>query len=287
MQIGISSYSLSQAIRSGEKTIINVMEWAAEQGCEHIEIVPIGFSLDNNPDLVKEIRMKAEQLGIILSSYLIKANFVQDDESQYKAEIDRVKQQVDIAAALGVARMRHDVAFRPVEETTLSQFYVDLPRLTEACRVIADYAKQYGIITSVENHGIYIQHSERIQALIQAVDRANFKVTLDIGNCLCVDEDPIAALKRSLPYAAMVHLKDFYYRPYDRNPGEGWFQTTNGNYLRGSIFGHGDIDVWEVLRIIKSSDYDGYLSLEFEGKEACEFGTRVGLDNIRKILEQV
>jgi len=287
LRVGISSYCLRQAIWSGEKTIVDVVAWAAEHGCEHIEIVPIGFSLDDNPELVQDIRREAEQRGIILSNYVIKADFVQGDERMYEAEIARVKLQVDIAAALGIAHMRHDVAFRPVEQTMLGQFYEDLPRLTEACRRIADYAGQYGITTSVENHGVYIQHSERVQALVQAVDKANFRTTLDIGNFLCVDEDPVAGVQRSLPYASMIHVKDFYYRPRHRNPGEGWLQTANGNYLRGAIFGQGDIDVWEVLRVIKSSDYQGWLSLEFEGMEACEFGTRIGLDNLRNILEQV
>lgn len=287
LQIGISSYSLSQAIRTGDMTIIHVLEWAAEHGCEHVEIVPIGFSLEDNPALIEEIRKKAVQLGIHLSNYAIPANFAIEDVVQYEAEIARVKKHVDIAAALGVTRMRHDVASRPIEETTLTQFYADLPRLTEACRQIADYAQTFGITTSVENHGRYIQHSERIQALLHAVDRTNFRTTLDIGNFWCVDEDPIAAVKRNLPQASMIHLKDFYYRPSYRNPGEGWFQTVNGNYLRGAIFGQGDVDVWEVLRLIQASDYNGFLSLEFEGKEECRFATRAGLDNIRRILESV
>ncbi|RAV19083.1 sugar phosphate isomerase/epimerase [Paenibacillus contaminans] len=287
MKIGISSYSLSQAIRTGKMTIIDVLEWAADHGSEHVEIVPIGFSLDDDPALIEEIRTKADRLGILLSNYAIAANFVRDDERQYEAEIARVKKHVDIAAALGVTRMRHDVATRPAQETTLTQFYADLPCLTEACRQIADYARNFGITTSVENHGMYIQHSERIQTLVDEVDRANFRTTLDVGNFRCVDEDPVAAVKRNLPIASMIHLKDFYYRPSYRNPGEGWFQTVNGNYLRGAIFGQGDIDVWEVLRLIKASDYNGFLSLEFEGKEECEYGTRAGLINIRRIWESV
>jgi sugar phosphate isomerase/epimerase len=286
MRIGMSSYCLSQAMSAGRMTIVDVIGWAAEHGCEHIEIVPIGFTLEDNPRLIEDIRRKAEQCNIVLSNYLIKANFAGGDESQYEAEITRVKRQVDIAVALGVTQMRHDVAHRPIGETTLRQFYADLPRLTEACRRISDYAQPFGIRTSVENHGVYIQHSERIEALIHAVERGNFGTTLDIGNFLCVDENPEAAVKRSLPFAAMIHLKDFYYRPSYRNPGEGWFQTANGNYLRGAIFGQGDVDVWELLRMIKSSGYEGDLSLEFEGKEACEYGTRIGLQNIRTLLEQ-
>jgi inosose dehydratase len=46
------------------------------------------------------------------------------------------------------------------------------------------------------------------------------------------------------------------------------------NYLRGAIFGHGDIDVRMILKTIKQSGYEGYISLEFEGLEDCLPGSR-------------
>ncbi|MBW7457416.1 sugar phosphate isomerase/epimerase, partial [Paenibacillus sepulcri] len=145
-------------------------------------------------------------------------------------------------------------------------------------------AARFGITTSVENHGYFIQASDRVQALIHAVDRPNFKTTLDIGNFMCADEDPVSAVKKNLPYASMVHIKDFYLRPSYRDPGEGWFKTASGNFLRGAIAGQGDIDIPEVLRIVKESGYDGYISIEFEGMEECRTGTRIGLGNVRRLL---
>ena len=49
--------------------------------------------------------------------------------------------------------------------------------------------------------------------------------------------------------------------------------------LRGSILGQGDIDVSEILRLIKHSGFDGYISLEFEGMEPGERATAIGLSN--------
>ncbi|MNC62580.1 hypothetical protein D3C75_1126150 [compost metagenome] len=80
----------------------------------------------------------------------------------------------------------------------------------------------------------------------------------------------------------MVHLKDFYIRPQDRHPGEGWFQSSGGNWLRGAIVGQGDIDMPRVLRLVKDSGYDGYLSIEFEGMEECRKGTRLGLEYVKR-----
>lgn len=288
MKLGMSSYSLAGAINSGEMSILDVIQWTADQGGEHIEIVPIGYSLTDNPELIDQIREKANEAGIDISNYAIGADFLPDTDEAFEKEIDRVKKEVDIANRLGVKLMRHDVSFKPPVEASIKQFEIDLPRLTEACQRIADYAAQYDIVTSIENHGFYVQASDRVQLLIENVDRPNFKTTLDTGNFLCVDEDPVAAVKKNISYASMVHAKDFYVRPASSySPGEGWFQSTAGNYLRGAITGHGDINLQDILKVIKDSGYDGYISIEFEGLEECKKGSKIGLDNVRRIWDEL
>ncbi|MEK3923509.1 sugar phosphate isomerase/epimerase family protein [Paenibacillus sp. FSL K6-2393] len=287
MKVGLSTYSLQQALDRKELTVPDAIRWIADQGGEHVEIVPMGFSLIDNPELVNEIKAVAKEVGIDISNYAIGANFaVQEDAEALEQEIQNVMRHVDVAAALGVKLMRHDVAFRPAPEGTLAQFEIDLPELVKACQRIADYAAGFGITTSVENHGYYVQSSERIQRLLHETARSNFKTTLDVGNFLCVDEDPVSAVKNNIPYASIVHAKDFYWRPSYRNPGEGWFQTSHGNYLRGAIVGHGDIDMPEVFRVLKQSGYDGYISVEFEGMEDCKTASRIAMDNVRRLWEE-
>ncbi|RDI40013.1 sugar phosphate isomerase/epimerase [Falsibacillus pallidus] len=287
MKIGVSSYSLYKAMRDDGMTILEAMEWIKENGAEHVEIVPLGFDLVKTPSLIEDIRNKAEELDLEISNYAIGANFIQESIEKVNEEIKRVKQHVDIANQLGARLMRHDAASRPMEETGIEQFYGDLPILVDACREIADYASQYGITTSVENHGYYLQSSERVEILVKLVNRPNFKTTLDVGNFLCVDEVPEAAVKNNLPISSMVHLKDFYYRPAAEDPGEGFFSTRNGNFLKGAILGQGDINIRNVFRLIKNSAYKGFLSLEFEGMEDCKIATKIGLQNIKRIWEEV
>ncbi|WP_080873384.1 sugar phosphate isomerase/epimerase family protein [Oceanobacillus timonensis] len=288
MKLGISSYSLVKTLNDGEMTILDVIDWTAAQGGEHIELVPMGYTLTDNPDLIKKIKKKAKEVGIEISNYAIGADFLPATEEAFEQEVERVKKEIDIANALGVKRMRHDVSFNPTQETSIQQFEKDLPRLVEACQRIADYAKKYDIVTSIENHGFYVQASDRIQRLLSIVDRENFKTTLDVGNFLCVDEDPVAAVKKNIKDASMVHIKDFYYRPASSHHlGEGWFQTASGNFLRGAISGHGDINLYDIIHIIKQSGYDGYISIEFEGMEECKQATKISLNNVQNIWNKI
>lgn len=283
MKIGVSTYSLSRAIIAKQWSVLEVIDYVAEIGGQHIEIVPVGYNLTDSPELIDQIRDKASRLQIDISNYAIGANFADKNDLEFEQEIESVKGEVDIAHRLGVRFMRHDVATS--KDRSIRHFLDELPRLSEACRRIADYADQYGITTSVENHGYFIQASDRVQALLHQVDRPNFKTTLDIGNFMCVDEEPTSAVKKNIPYASMVHIKDFYLRRADHDLGEGWFKTHSGNLLRGAIVGHGDIPMREVLRTIKQSGYDGYMSIEFEGLEDCKLGTRLSLEYTKKLWD--
>jgi inosose dehydratase len=287
MKLGLSSYSLYNAIKDGSMTILDCVRWVADNGGEHIEIVPLGFDLTDGSGLPEAIREEAQRVGIDISNYAIGANFADKSGDELRREIERVKSHVDIASRLGVKLMRHDVASRPIPEATLSRFIDDLPRLVEACREIADYAAPYGITTSIENHGYFVQGSDRTLTLVGRVSRDNFRTTLDIGNFLCLDEDPVVAVSKSVPYMSMLHLKDFYCRPASENPGDGWFQTAGGQYLRGAVVGHGDLKMRDILRIVKASGYDGYISIEFEGMEECRWASKTGMANALRIWQDV
>ncbi|MFC0470529.1 sugar phosphate isomerase/epimerase family protein [Halalkalibacter kiskunsagensis] len=289
MKLGISTYSLLDAIKAGEMDVLDVVQWIGDNGGEHMEIVPYGFSLVDNLRLADAVCDKAKEVGIELSNYSMPANFVQYSEEKFEEEVERVKQHVDLLARMDIKHMRHDVtAFTlPPEKRTIDYFENSLPQIIEGSRRIADYAAQFGITTTIENHGMAVQHSDRVQRVLNAVDRPNFKTTLDIGNFMCVDEDPIIGVKKNLPYASLVHFKDFYFRPYDAHPGAGkWFETSNGNFLRGAIVGHGDIEIRKIIKLIKDSGYDGFITLEFEGMEECREACKVGMDNLRRFWQE-
>lgn len=289
MNIGLSTYSLLKAIKSGEMDVLDVVQWIADNGGNHMEIVPYGFTLVDNLELADKVRDKAKEVGIELSNYSMPANFVQETPAEFDEEVARVKEHVDLLERMGIKHMRHDVtAFTvPPEKRTIAYFEDSLPQIIEGSRQIADYAAKFGITTTIENHGMAVQHSDRVQRVVQAVDRPNFKTTLDIGNFMCVDENSVVGVNKNLPFASLIHFKDFYFRHFDENPGGGkWITTANGNYIRGAIVGHGDVEIRKIVKLIKDSGYDGYLTLEFEGMEECKEASKIGMDNIRRFWEE-
>lgn len=276
MKLGISSYSLQQEMNQGSMSMLDVMDWVKQQGASHVEIVPLHVDLLDTPSLVHDIKEQAKALNLALSNYAIGSNLLQQGDDLRK-ELDRIKAHVDIAHALGVKNMRFDVGFLSKEESTIIRFNKELPKIVSACQEIADYAKRYPLTVTIENHGYFVQHSDRIITILNQVNRDNFKLTLDVGNFLCADESPLLAVKKCLPYASMIHLKDFYYRETGVALGEGFFETINNNQLRGAVTGHGDIPLRTIIGEIVASDYDGDVSIEFEGIEPCLMATQTAL----------
>lgn len=301
MKFGMSSYCLTPAMCSGEKTIFDVVDFAAEHKLDHIEFVPfyLPFVIEAehrlNPELIDAVREKCNSVGVEPSTYSVNADLLISDPQLRRAELDRVKLHIDAAHRLGLKWMRHDIASfrRPFETNTPQNFEHEFPLMLDGVRELYEYADKFGIHTTLENHGFFCNGSDRVIRIIEESGCENLRMTLDVGNFLCVDEPSYAAVKKCIPYAQIIHFKDFYIRDKSKLPGQtemfncnngSWFETIGGKMLRGSIIGQGDIDLWEVAKIIVNSNFNGYVSVEFEGMEECKLGTEISLSMARAIL---
>ena len=275
MKICVSSYSFSQYVSAGKLNQVTVLDQAKELGFDGIEYATDKKTIESHIPAIVE---KSRDLDLPIVCYLTSADFVNRD---FEAEVARVCEEVDIAAALGTKLLRHDTTWAFPKGATFEDI---LPIIADGCRRVTEYAKTRGIRTMVENHGLLVQDSARVVALYRAIGSDNFSLLADMGNFMCADENSAVALGNVLPYAAHIHAKDFIFKSGDgENPGEGFFGTRAGNYLRGTIVGHGVVPVAQCLKLIKRAGYEGWLALVFEGMEDCLTGCRVGLANLRRL----
>ena len=301
MKIGVSSYCLDSLMEKGQMTLLEVIDWVAKQGGESIEFVPFAFRFSDEASgqidtgLIAQVKKRVADAGIEAANYSVLANLCVEDDEAYEKEVKRICHHVDVAAELGVPRMRHDIsAFRrPLDQNGLNDFDKLLPRMIEGTQRITEYAKTRGVRTLIENHGFFVNGCDRVERVMNGVDHENYGLLLDTGNIACVDEDPTVAAWRLAKRAEIVHLKDFYIRK--RDPGDTtqfdcgghWFRSYAGKYLRGSILAQGDLDIWAILGELKKAGFDGNLMIEFEGLEEPAYATAVSLQNARRIWNEV
>ena len=275
MKICASTYSFG---RYRDKGIDFMIEKAAELGFDGIEIVEGTFEGSDDVKVAEDVRRKCEEKGLAVASLCTGADLLYGSPD---AQAKRLCALADTTAAYGARVMRHDVCYGFRGEKTHRSYADAVEKIAPVCLEVTKYAESVGVVTCTENHGFFSQDSARVELLINAVGHDNFGALVDIGNFMCADEDPNFAVGVMAGYARHVHAKDFYLKSGSEiDPGEGWFRTRAGNYLKGPIIGHGDAHAAQSLGILKRAGYDGWISVEFEGMEDNLTGLKLGRDNI-------
>ena len=292
MKIAVSSYSYHQKIKTGEMMQLDAVRAAQEMGFDGIEFTdlkPVAApTLAEQLAYAEEIRTEAERVGIEIVAYLVGAKLYRGSPEEDAEEVERLKGQLDVTAALGAKIFRHDVcSSEKINDRTVS-FEQMLPTIAANARTLTEYAATLGIRTCSENHGLVAQDSDRVERLYNAVAHENYGLLVDMGNFACVDEDSIRAVSRLAPYAVHAHAKDFIVYPFDAEIEEGtkFFLSRGCHKLMGCAIGDGAIPIAQCVAILKKARYDGYLTIEFEGNGDCMSEIVKGLERLRGYVKE-
>ena len=112
----------------------------------------------------------------------------------------------------------------------------------------------------LENHWGLGREAAGVMRIVDAVNSPWLRVTLDTGNFL---EDMYAQMERLAPHAVLVQAKTYF-------GGGEWYSL--------------DIDYARVNKILRDAKFNGYVSLEFEGKEDAATGVPKSLALLRHTL---
>lgn len=283
MKIGVSSYSFANYIKNEKCDYIKICDLAKEMGFDGIEFIPLeekGYGITDDPkSCAAEIRKHCSEIGLEICAYTVGADIYNSGEEAVKS----VCAHIDVAQILGAPVVRFDVCYSLPHEHLIS--YRDaIDVMVPYIRRIADYAEAKGIRVCTENHGYIFQSPERVEELILAVNHKNYGWLCDIGNFMCTGDDPAHSVAIAAPYTFHAHAKDFIFKNGDNGAIDGFIPTSNGNYIRGTVIGHGVVPVRRCVSILKKTGYDGWLSVEFEGWEECIKAIRAGGKYLRSLV---
>lgn len=262
-------------------------EHAKKAGFDAFEVLDLPCPVEEELDYAKRFRAHCDKLGLEICSAAVCGDFLNGCDGDLQAEIERLCRKVDVAEILGASKMRHDVTWR-IPDTMEGATWEDiLPRLAEGARAVAEYAQKKGIRTMTENHGIIAQGWKRMVELYKAVDHENYGLLIDMANCTGFDDVPVEAVREMMPYAIHVHCKDVIILPYDTDV-DGYFSPSiTGRPRRGTIVGHGNVDVKACLAEVKKTGYDDVIVVEFEGPENPLRAVEASLANVKRFWESV
>ena len=207
-------------------------------------------------DEVEKIKEQLDENDIHLSSVgspIGKIQITDDFEDHFKLFCHTV----NIAHVMEVPYIRMFSFFMPEGEDP-EKYHDEVFRRVGR---MADYAAKHNVILLHENEKeIYGDVANRCRKLMEEFYSDRFKAVFDFANFVQCHQDTKEAYEMLKPYIEYVHVKDA--------------EWESGHVVPA---GHGDGNVKEILKMLKESGYEGFLSLEphladFAGFSALENG---------------
>lgn len=272
-------YSLASTIRQDDWSVADFIEYAKSISLDGVELLDIYWEDPSNKDEeIKEIVDKLHKANLEVSAYDITNNFVRPNEEDRKAEVEKVLEGIRVAKAINANTVR--VFCGDIREGLIYEECFDW--IIEGLQESAKVAEKEKIVLAIENHGLLAGKSQQIQEIIKAVNSPYVKSTFDTGNFLLVHEDPANAFDRIKQDIAHVHFKDF--REKEVHETVKGFRSTEGKELIGVIPGDGKVDLTYIVEGLKKQDYQGWLSIEYEGFEDAKLANEEAVRRLRKLL---
>ena len=276
MKLSVFFLSYDAMYRRGATTL-ELIDLAAKQGFAAVEPMPVNDL--QTVDQARQFGEYAREKGLDVSCFSTSFQMLQGDRQQV---IDALKQRIDMTAAMG-APMFHHTIHPPLSIPRPGDIsYADaLNRVEGMLRELCAYGDDRGVLCVYEDQGMYFNGRDGMRRLMDRLDGAHFGLVADLGNSYFVDEHPEDFISMFSQKIVHVHCKDYLYKSgANLYPGEGWYVTRSGNYLRDTILGHGTLNLPAVLRVLDRIGYDGWYSLEYAGLEPPEIGIPQSMRNL-------
>jgi len=280
MKICGYTYSFHTAITSGEIDTVDVIHYLRELGVDAVEI----YGMYVTEEQVPRIRAALDESAVQTACYDLFCLTDSPDTNRRQAAIAYAVQQLDWAATIQAPNVLIIPGFPKPEYTH------DQARgwFTEALQTLVPEARKRGITPTIANVGwqpVVYGSSDQMLTACDAVG-PDLKIVYDVGNFFLVGEDNLQALQRVAGRMVHVHLKDWVELSEDApNQDPFDFANTEGRRFTGEILGEGVLDLPAAIRELRRLDYQGYVSIEYEGHKEPKDATRKGLEYVRSLLD--
>ncbi len=230
---------------------LRVVTWARQAGFRGIEVSPQWLNIDDAaPSELKRFRLTVEKAGLVVSGINVnRCLFTRGPQAE--ESLARMHRAIDLAEYLGTKLVTFSLS-QPLGGQRPPLRGSDVPveeygRAAATLTEVAVKAAEAGIEISLELHddGL-LDTPERCLEVLQQVDSGNVGVNPDLGNFVrstSPSADWKTALRMLAPRANNWHVKN--YRGIE--PVALW---------------DGDIDYDQAFSIMRSANYDGWVSIE-------------------------
>jgi sugar phosphate isomerase/epimerase len=273
IKLSVSSYSYWH-FKKEKYPIEKVIDEAAKVGVEGIDILHRQMESEDNA-YIQKLKKHAFVNGIAFTCLSIHQSFVSPDKEFLAKEIDHTKKCIELAAKMGIPCLRLNSGrwgtIKSFDELMKARGVEPiLPGYTEddgfkwcigSIEQCLPTAEQNGVLLALENHWGLCSTPEGQLRIKKAIDSPWLGIMMDTGNFL---EEPYSKLEMLAPYTNFVQAKTYY-------GGGEWYSL--------------DLDYKRIIAILRKVNYQGYISLEFEGKEDAATAVPKSIEMLREAMK--
>lgn len=275
MEFTLSMWSVHRTTRGHQWTVLDFLSYCHDQGIKQVELLDV-FWKDVDEEL-PYVKSYLDQHDMKAISYAVSNDFVNQDPALRQAALDKITCAFPIAIALEAKVIRvfsgnlnGDIAYEEAQQW-----------IVEGLSGAANEAEKLGLTLCLENHGLLAGTGAQIQSIIDQVASPALRSTFDTGNFLLVDENPLDALHKLLPYIHHVHLKDF------AATEGGRYRSLSGLAYEGRVLGEGIAQIEPILRALHDYGYSNGIVLEYEGLEDERTGIQQCLAAFSNMMQRM
>jgi sugar phosphate isomerase/epimerase len=234
---------------------MSLSDWirmAADIGLDGTEIYCRHLKTMDRPFL-EQVADEVERAGLQVSMFTSYGQLATPSEEERLRQIASLRDDVDRAVLLRTDIVRMTAGKWPTECTREEA----LRSAADCLKRSLDYAEENGVRLALEDHpqvGTSVKDFVEILAL---VDDHRLRVNLDTGNPMRAGDSPVELTGLVKERVVHVHAKD------------------RTQQIEDMVMGEGCVPFAEIFTILKSADFDGWISLEGGGtKEGIVKGIR-------------
>lgn len=272
IKLSVSSYSYWH-FKGDKYPIEKVIDEAARMGLDGIDILHRQMAGEDNAYLQK-LKRHAFENGIALTCLSIHQGFVFPDKAERQKNVEHTLHCIELAAKMGIPSMRlntgrwntiksfDEFMKNRGQEPAIAGFSEDdaFGWCIESVAECVKRAEELGVLLALENHWGLAATPQGMLRIHQAINSPWLQLLMDTGNFL---ENPYDKLEIIAPKTCFVQAKTYY-------GGGVWYSL--------------DLDYERIVNILKKVNYQGYISIEFEGNETAESGVRKSVEMLRKYI---
>lgn len=260
--------------KDGTMTLREWVDLAAPLGLDGLEYYS-GFLELADPARWTEARRTVETSGLVIPMLCCSPDFSHPDAGFRQSEIEKEKNWIRMAAALGAGYCRVLSGQRRPELTR--ELGVELvAQSIEAC---LPEAERCGVTLIIENHykddfWSYPEFAQKMDVFCELVERVRhprFGVNYDPSNAFLAGDEPLELLERVKHRVVTMHASDRYLAEgtledlrRDETGAEGYAKR-----LRHGTIGKGLNDYDAIFGTLKAVGFDGWVSIE-DGVDGME-----------------